>query len=171
MIVIGVDPGIGCTGYGIIEAPSKIVAFGTIRPPARAELATKLLHVSEKLQRLLGEHRPDHCVVENIFHAVNAKSALVLGHVRGAILLTALKNGCTVYEYTALQIKKAVTGYGHAEKEQVRAMVRILLNLPNAPLAIDSSDALAAAICHAQTHLTRERMADMIGSSRTGKQR
>ncbi len=93
MIVIGVDPGIGCTGYGIIEAPSKIVAFGTIRPPARAELAAKLLHVSENLERLLGEHRPDHCVVERIFHAVNAKSALVLGHVRGTILLTALRHG------------------------------------------------------------------------------
>lgn len=158
MIVLGVDPGINCTGYGIIETPGKTITFGTIRPPARAEFASKLLHVSEKLGEIIDGYRPEHCAVENIFHATNARSALVLGHVRGAILLTALRHGCRVYEYTALQIKKAVTGQGRAEKGQVRSMIGILLNIPVSGMAFDSADALAAALCHANTYRTQTAM-------------
>lgn len=154
MIILGVDPGIGCTGYGVIATPAAVLECGTIRPPARASFSEKLLHIAGKLDALIELHQPEHCVVENIFHAVNAHSALVLGHVRGAIILTAVRHGCAVHEYTALQIKKAVTGQGRAEKDQVRAMVRILLNLPQSELAYDTSDALAAALCHAQSWMT-----------------
>lgn len=162
MIILGVDPGSGCTGYGLLQPPSTAVAFGAIRPPASAELGRRLLHISDKLGEIIEQHKPDHCVVENIFYSTNARSALVLGHVRGAIILTALRHGCPVHEYTALQIKKAVTGQGKAEKEQVKAMVSILLNVPAGELTFDAADALAAALCHAQTWATNSALREQV---------
>jgi len=156
MIILGIDPGIGCTGYGLLRAPSTLVEYGTFRPPAKAEFEEKLLAIADELEALIQAHRPEHCAVESVFHAVNARSALVLGHVRGVVVVTAMRLGCKVFSYSALQIKKAVTGYGKAEKEQVRKMVRVLLDLPDQRLALDSSDALAAALCHAETLRTRD---------------
>ena len=87
MIILGVDPGTGCTGYGFIRTPSTLVGCGTIRPPSKATLEAKLLFITERLGELISEHRPEQCAVENIFHAVNAHSALILGHIRGAIIV------------------------------------------------------------------------------------
>ena len=141
--VLGVDPGSETTGYGVIETDGRrllLVEYAGIRAPARFTL------------------RPRVCAVEETFYAVNVKSALKLGHVRGAILVAAARAGLEVAEYSPLEIKSALVGYGRAEKQQVQEMVRLLLGLKEAPNPLDASDALAAAICHINTAATRRRM-------------
>jgi crossover junction endodeoxyribonuclease RuvC len=148
----GIDPGSERTGYGCVETTGsrhRLVACGTLAAPARAALPEKLLAIHRGLAALLVRHRPDCVVVEDIFHARNVRSALTLGHARGVVLLAATEAGVPVVSYTPAEIKRAVVGYGRAEKPQIQQMVKLLLGLDRAPSPHDVADALAAAICHA----------------------
>ena len=155
MRVLGIDPGSHVTGWGVVEAVGSRmlhVASGVIRAPHEA-LVARLLAIADALDALLAEHQPQAVSVETVFHSVNAQSAIKLGQARGAALLCAGRFGAPVFEYTAGQIKQAVTGRGRAEKAQVQTMIRLLLGLSEA-MPFDASDALAAAMCHAQMHGT-----------------
>jgi crossover junction endodeoxyribonuclease RuvC len=159
--VLGVDPGSETTGYGVVESDGRrltLVEYAGIRAPARFTFAERLLIITQKLEEVIERLRPRVCAVEETFYAVNVKSALKLGHVRGAILVAAARAGLEVAEYSPLEIKSALVGYGRAEKHQVQEMVRMLLGLKEAPNPLDASDALAAAICHINTAATRRRM-------------
>ena len=151
MRVFGIDPGSERTGYGCIDTDGqrhRLVASGAIALSARVTFPERLQHIHEGLSSLLREYRPDLVAIENLFHAVNARSALKLGHARGVAMLAAVEAGLAVVEYTPAEVKRAVVGYGRAEKHQVADMVRVLLDLDVAPAPFDASDALAAAICH-----------------------
>lgn len=151
MRIFGIDPGSVRTGYGCIATDGRrhrLVMCGAISTPTGAELPERLLAIHQALTELLAQARPDQVAVENLFHATNVRSALRLGHARGVALLAAIESGATIAEYTPAEIKRAVVGYGRAEKGQVQQMVKLLLGLPAAPSPHDAADALAVAICH-----------------------
>ncbi|MCS6805398.1 MAG: crossover junction endodeoxyribonuclease RuvC [Blastocatellia bacterium] len=153
--VLGVDPGSESTGFGIIDSDGQRhqpVEYGAIRAPRGGAFPDRLLYIETRLQRLIDTFRPDVVAVEEAFYAVNVKSALKLGHVRGVVLLVAARAGLPIFEYSPLEVKSATVGYGRAEKHQVQQMVRILLNLPAVPEPHDAADALAIAICHIHHH-------------------
>jgi crossover junction endodeoxyribonuclease RuvC len=149
--VFGIDPGCERTGYGCVETDGRrhrIIFCGAISTSACASFPDKLLAIHSRLAVLLHESRPDSVAVENLFHAVNVRSALKLGHARGVSMLAAVEAGVPVFEYTPAEIKRAVVGYGRAEKPQVQHMVKLLLGLASVPTPHDAADALAVAICH-----------------------
>jgi len=149
--VFGIDPGSERTGYGCLETDGQrhhLVACGAIVVPARAAFPERLRLIHEGLSAVLREYQPELVAIESVFHAVNVRSALKLGHARGVAMLAAVEAGLTVAEYTPAEIKRAVVGYGRAEKQQVAEMVRLLLHLDEAPTPHDAADALAVAICH-----------------------
>ena len=164
MRIFGVDPGSARTGYGCIEPHGdghRVVACGALSVPARLSFPEKLHRLHARLADLLATHRPDAVAVEDVFYAKNARTALKLGHVRGVLLLSASQAGVAIAEYTPTQVKRAVVGYGRAEKQQVQEMVTLLLGMSEAPTPLDVSDALAVAVCHAyaqgvQTQLQQE---------------
>jgi crossover junction endodeoxyribonuclease RuvC len=152
--IFGIDPGSRRTGYGCVErvgSQHRLVACGSLSGPARASFPDKLQSIHAGLVRLLATHRPDGVAIEDIFHARNARSALKLGEARGVALLAAAEAGVAVIEYAPAAIKRAVVGYGRAEKHQVQHMVKLLLGLDRAPSPHDVADALAVAICHLQS--------------------
>jgi len=163
MRVFGIDCGTERTGYGVIESDGRmhrLVAAGCITSSPRDPLELRLLHIASELRVLLAEHAPDSAAIEEVFFAVNAKSALKLSHVRGVAMLVVAEASVAVAEYSPLEVKKSVVGYGRAEKSQVQQMVASLLRL-SAPIASeDASDAVAIAICHA----THAFMADLTRS-------
>ncbi|HKG12868.1 MAG TPA: crossover junction endodeoxyribonuclease RuvC [Pyrinomonadaceae bacterium] len=149
--VLGIDPGSETTGWGVVEGDVRryaAVDFGTVRANARERFAARLLKISVGVEKLIEKFRPDVCAVEEAFFAVNAKTALKLGHVRGVVLLAAERAGVEIAEYAPRLIKQTVVGYGAAEKQQVQEMVRVLLKLREAPTPFDASDALGVAITH-----------------------
>ncbi len=151
MRIFGIDPGSERTGYGCVETDGsrqRIVTCGAIGTPSTATFPEKLLRIHQRLAVLIGECRPDAVAVENLFHAVNVRSALKLGHARGVAMLAAVEAGLPVFEYTPAEIKRAVVGYGRAEKPQVQQMVKLILGLAAIPSPHDAADALAVAICH-----------------------
>lgn len=151
MRVLGIDPSLRSTGFGIVEEGSgrlSPVAYGVIKPTAKLPLHLKLAEIKAELEGLIRTYGPAEAAIENPFYAQNMKTALLLGQVRGAVLVAVAGTGCALAEYSALEIKKAVTGYGQADKEQVLTMVRSLLGLDDDAVPLDASDALAAAICH-----------------------
>ena len=154
MRVLGIDCGAERTGYGVIESDGvshRMVAAGCIRSTPKHRLEHRLLNIANGLRSLLSQYQPDSAAVEEVFFAVNPKSALKLSHVRGVALLAIAEASVALAEYSPLEVKMSVVGYGRAEKSQVQSMVASLLRLP-APLeSEDASDALAIAICHA-TH-------------------
>ncbi len=155
MRILGVDCGSRVTGYGVIETKGADYGFvdcGAIRLRASASLAERLRTIHRSLAEVIQKQSPDVVAFESVFHAANAQSALKLGHVRGVSMFTAAAADLPVFEYSALEVKSAVTGYGRAEKSQVQQMVRSLLRLRDAPEPHDASDALAVAICHAQSY-------------------
>ena len=161
MRIIGVDPGSGTTGYGVIDSDGRhyeLIEYAGIRSPSRVTFAERLLAISRKLEEVIERLKPQACAVEDIFYAVNVKSALKLGQARGAVLVAAARSGVEVFEYSPLEIKSALVGYGRAEKPQVQEMVRVLLGMKNAPQPLDASDALAVAICHINIASTRSRL-------------
>jgi crossover junction endodeoxyribonuclease RuvC len=155
MRVLGIDCGGAYTGYGVVEmhAGGRLVCLtcGAIKLSLRDPLARRLAHIYDALGALIGEHRPDDVAIEGIFYALNVKSALKLGQVRGVAMLAAAAAGLEVAEYSPLTIKSSVVGYGRAEKQQVQHMVTRLLGLAEPPEPMDASDALAIAICHLHT--------------------
>ena len=151
MKIFGIDPGSQRTGYGCVETDGsrhRIVVCGAIKSPALASFPDKLLLIHSRLTVILDECRPDSAAIENLFHSVNVRSALKLGHARGVAMLAAVEAGVPVFEYTPAEIKRAVVGYGRAEKAQVQHMVKLLLGLAEVPSPHDAADALAVAICH-----------------------
>lgn len=151
MRVFGIDPGSDRTGYGCIDSDGRVhqlVRCGAVKAGAGATFPDQLSIIYRELSALLAEHRPECVAIENIFHAINARSALRLGHARGVAMLAAIEAGVTVVEYTPAEIKRAVVGYGRAEKGQVAQMVKMLLGLDTIPKPHDATDALAVAICH-----------------------
>lgn len=151
MRVLGIDPGSETTGYGVIDTDGRthrLAEYGTIRPRPKTSFAEKLLYIERHLQSLIERVKPDAVALEEAFYAVNVKTALKLGQVRGVALLVAARAGLPIYEYSPLEVKSAITGYGRAEKHQVQQMVKILLRLPAVPEPHDAADALAVAICH-----------------------
>ncbi len=151
MRVFGIDPGSGRTGYGCVDsdgARHQLVTCGAIAAPAGASFPEKLHGIHRTLTQLIATHHPDCVVIENLFHARNARSALLLGHARGVAVLAAVEAGLPVVEYTPAEIKLAIVGYGRAEKRQMQQMVKLLLRLDAVPTPHDAADALAIAICH-----------------------
>jgi crossover junction endodeoxyribonuclease RuvC len=149
--VFGIDPGSERTGYGCVESDGsrhRLVACGAIATSPRLGFPAQLLRIHQQLTALLAEHRPECVAVESVFYAVNVRSALKLGHARGVALLAAVEGGYDCAEYSPAEIKRAVVGYGRAEKHQVQEMVRLLLGLTDVPEPHDAADALAVAICH-----------------------
>jgi crossover junction endodeoxyribonuclease RuvC len=149
--VFGIDPGSERTGYGCVDSDGRrhqLVLCGAIRAGRAATFPEQLSLIYRELTALITAHQPECVAIENIFHAVNARSALKLGHARGVAMLAATEAGVTVVEYTPAEIKRAVVGYGRAEKGQVGQMVKLLLGLDAVPAPHDAADALAVAICH-----------------------
>jgi crossover junction endodeoxyribonuclease RuvC len=149
--VFGIDPGSERTGYGCVETDGRrhhLIACGAVTANASESFPERLSRIHRELGLLLAAHTPDFVAVENLFHAVNVRSALKLGHARGVAMLAAVEAGCPIAEYTPAEIKLAVVGYGRADKRQVQQMIKLLLGLPEAPSPHDAADALAVAICH-----------------------
>jgi crossover junction endodeoxyribonuclease RuvC len=149
--IVGIDPGSERTGYGCVETDGRrhrLVTCGAITAAAADAFPARLARIHRELVALFAKTRPDCVAVESVFHAVNARSALKLGHARGVALLAAVEAGCTIVEYTPAEVKRAVVGYGRADKRQVQQMIKLLLGLAQAPTPYDASDALAVAICH-----------------------
>ena len=161
MRVLGIDCGGEYTGYGVVEQDTQgalcHLCSGAIRLSTRDALELRLKKICEALTRIIGDYSPEQVAIEDVFYAVNAKSALKLGHVRGVAMLAAAQAGLEVIAYSPLSIKSAVVGYGKAEKSQVQVMVARLLNLAAPPEPPDAADALAIAICHLHTAATLQR--------------
>ncbi len=154
MRILGIDPGSVRTGYGCIDTDGtrcQLVCSGVIAMSSRLPFPDRLLAIHAALTQTIADARPTCVAVESLFHAVNARSAFALAHARGVIMLAATQAGLPVVEYAPAEVKRAVVGYGRAEKQQVQHMVRLLLRLADLPAPFDVADALAVAICHAQT--------------------
>ncbi|HYN06626.1 MAG TPA: crossover junction endodeoxyribonuclease RuvC [Vicinamibacterales bacterium] len=154
MRIFGIDPGSLRTGYGCVETDGRhhrLISCGVLSVPPRAPFPDKLKTIYHGLAGLLAEASPDCVVIENLFHARNVRSALVLGHARGVAMLAAVMAGLPVVEYSPAEIKLAVTGHGRAEKPQLQQMVKMILGLDRVPSPHDAADALAVAICHAHS--------------------
>jgi crossover junction endodeoxyribonuclease RuvC len=169
--VFGIDPGSDRTGYGCVETDGsrhRIVTCGAIATPRLPSFAHKLLTIHQQLTVLIERCRPDWVAVEDLFHAANARSALKLGHARGVAMLAAVEAGLPVAEYTPAAIKRAVVGYGRAEKHQVQRMVMLMLGLTRPPSPHDAADALAVAICHVHS-LTPRRPVHSLDDARASR--
>ena len=154
MIILGIDPGYAILGYGVIESKgvqSKPIDYGVIETAAGVPFPARLEKLYLGMKQLMAAYKPDHVSFEELFFYRNTTTALQVAAGRGVALLAAQQSGVPLYEYTPMQIKLAVTGNGHAEKKQVQQMIRILLALKDIPKPDDAADALAAALCHANT--------------------
>ncbi len=165
MRVMGIDPGSIKSGYGVVDMVGQqlmMIAFGVIKTPPKSLLPERLLTISDRLRALIEQYQPDVVAVEDVFFAQNATSALKLGQSRGAILLTAAQAGLDVAEYSPLEVKQAVVGYGRADKVQVQHMVKTLLGLQEIPRPDDAADALAIAICHHHSAKVRRQIEQQL---------
>lgn len=154
MRILGIDPGIATIGFGIVDSDKnrhRLVTCGVITTPAHTSLSSRLEQIYEDLQRLLEAFKPDAVSIEELFFNTNITTGIAVAHGRGVILLACRKAGVSIYEYTPLQVKQAVVGYGRAEKAQVMDMVRRLCGLSAPPKPDDAADAVALALCHARS--------------------
>lgn len=159
MRIIGIDPGVAITGYGVIEEREegyRCIASGCIRTAADLPSAIRLLAIYDQIGRLIEQYRPQALVVEKLFFSKNVRTAFQVGEARGVIILAAASAGLLLFEYTPLQVKQAVAGYGKAEKTQVQKMVQLLLKLQQPPPVDDEADAMAVALCHLQNRRFNE---------------
>ena len=153
MKILGIDPGLIQTGYGIITINNndpKIVDYGVVKPIVNDQLASRLLTIFGDVSEIINIHKPSIFSIEDVFYGKNAKSALRLGQARGAAMVAAASAGLSIHEYSARKIKQAVTGNGNAHKQQVQFMVKATLKMDKLPEPVDASDALATALCHFQ---------------------
>lgn len=152
MLVIGIDPGTATTGYGLVrenrDGSLQAVAYGVVKTPAAEPMSLRLRMLFDQLNEIISLHQPDIGAVENLFFQTNVKTAISVGQGRGVAILSLAMANLEVTEYTPLQVKQAVVGYGKADKRQVQEMVRTLLGLADIPRPDDAADALAVAICH-----------------------
>jgi crossover junction endodeoxyribonuclease RuvC len=156
MLVVGIDPGTATTGYGFVRETDQgelvAVDYGVIQTPAGLPLEQRLLQLYQDLKYLLLLHHPDQGAVEKLFFQRNVTTAIAVGQGRGVVMLALAEAGLSVAEYTPLEVKQAVVGYGGADKNQIQQMVKAMLNLDTIPRPDDAADALAVAICHIHTH-------------------
>jgi len=155
MRILGIDPGTAITGYGIVDYQGNrfsVVDYNCFRTQAGLSLAERLQIIYHGILNIIERYNPTHVAVEELFFNNNARTALAVGHARGVIFLSAAEKGLPVFEYTPLQVKQAVAGYGRAEKKQVQYMVKSILCLPAVPTPDDIADALAVSICHAHLY-------------------
>jgi crossover junction endodeoxyribonuclease RuvC len=158
MIILGIDPGFARTGYGVIEEKNKnlhMLDYGCLSTPAGLIFEKRLKKIREGLCDLIKKYKPDVCAVEKIFFCKNAKTAIDVGQARGVVILTAAEKNLKILEFTPLQVKQSITGYGKAEKGQIQKMIKILLNLKEIPKPDDAADALALAIVGSNNFLTK----------------
>jgi crossover junction endodeoxyribonuclease RuvC len=153
VVILGIDPGMAITGYGVIESDKnnnkmKVLDYGVVTTPSDMETSQRLLHIFNSVEELIRQYSPDAIAYEELFFNKNVKTALIIGHARGAAVVAGARQGIDLYEYTPLQVKQAVAGYGRADKQQVQSMVKLLLNLREIPKPDDAADALAVAVCH-----------------------
>lgn len=151
MIVLGIDPGIAITGCAVVEeirGKQSLLHSSAITTSKNDSTSIRLLKLHKSLQELIEKYHPEVCAIENLFFNTNAKTALVVGHARGVVLLTLQENNIPVTEYTPLQVKMSLTGYGRAEKEQIQVMVKTILRLPSILKPDDVADAAAIALTH-----------------------
>lgn len=153
MIIMGIDPGLATLGYGVIEKDARgncrAIACGVITTPKEETLPVRLAMLEEKLRKILQEYNPDEISMEELFFSKNITTGIAVAHARGVALLTCVKGCGRLYEYTPMQIKQAITGYGKADKKQMQSVVTSLLKLKAVPKPDDAADALAIALCHA----------------------
>lgn len=151
MRILGIDPGLSTTGYGIIEKKGnelQVIAYGGIQKKSNTDFTSNLLAIYQRIHHIINEFHPQECAVENIFYHQNKKTAIIMGHVRGVAMLAAAQNQLRVFEYTPKEVKLSIMGSGAASKPQVQAMVKNILGMAVAPHPEDAADALAVAICH-----------------------
>ncbi len=166
MVILGIDPGIATVGFGVIEASRQqntLIRYGAITTPPGLPLSSRLLQIYNDMEELIRTFHPDEMAVEELFFNTNITTGISVAHGRGVILLAAEKLGLPVFEYTPMQVKQAVVGYGKAEKKQVMLMTQRLLHMKQIPRPDDAADALALAICHsraATSLLNTERVFD-----------
>jgi len=169
--IFGIDPGSRRTGYGCVETDgrrARLVTCGAITVSASESFPHRLALIHRELSQLLRSCRPECVAVENLFHANNVRSALKLGHARGVAMLAAIEAGCELVEYTPAEVKRAVVGYGRAEKPQVQQMVKLLLGMTETPSPHDAADALAIAICHLHSVPSLRASAAALDRARSG---
>ena len=153
MVILGIDPGVATIGFGLIRAErgkNTLLQYGVITTPPGIPLSERLLQISNDMEQLIETFRPDEMAVEELFFSKNITTGIAVAHGRGVILLAAEKLGIPVFEYTPMQVKQSVVGYGKAEKKQVMLMTQRLLNMREIPKPDDAADALAIAICHSR---------------------
>ena len=158
MVILGIDPGVAIVGYGVVECVSgnfRCLEYGCITTPAHTLLEDRLSEIYDGMTELIARHRPDCMSIEELFFNNNHKTAVDVAQARGVILLAANKARLPIYEYTPLQVKSAVVGYGRAEKQQVMYMVRQYLHMKETPKPDDAADAIAIAICHGSSAMHR----------------
>ena len=154
MRILGIDPGVAIVGFGVVDSEGgtqRMVQYGAINTPANQPLAARLVQIEQDLMELLQQFNPDEVAIEELFFSKNITTGIAVAHARGVILATVEKAGIPLYEYTPMQVKQAVVGYGLAEKNQVMDMTKRLLKLRSVPKPDDAADALAIAICHARS--------------------
>ncbi|MCI6999092.1 MAG: crossover junction endodeoxyribonuclease RuvC [Clostridiales bacterium] len=154
MRILGIDPGVAIVGFGLIESDRgtlRMLQYGAITTPAGLPLAARLAQINRDIEELIGTFRPDEISVEELFFSKNITTGIAVAHARGVILCAAEKKKIPIYEYTPMQVKQAVAGYGLADKKQVMDMTRRLLKLKSVPRPDDAADALAIALCHARS--------------------
>ena len=156
MVIVGFDPGIATLGYGVIKTENRLkpqmIDYGIVSTPKEENLAVRLAMLEKGIKQIIEKFKPDEIAVEELFFAKNVKTGIAVAHARGVILLTAIKECGKIFEYTPLQIKQALTGYGRADKNQIQQMVKTMLGLKGIPRPDDAADALAVALCHSQTN-------------------
>jgi len=165
MRVLGIDPSLSSTGFGIVDYTKNrysLISYGTIRPSQRLSILDRIYKINSRIEELISNFKPKEVAIENLFYAKNVKTAITLGQVRGAIMVAVASSNCPLYEYSPLEIKKAVTGYGQADKNQVQQMIKTLLNLQEAKLRTDASDALATAFCHLNSRIFQQNISDSL---------
>lgn len=151
MYILGIDPGLAIVGWGVVEYVNekfRPVAYGAITTPSGIDVEQRLIQIYDGLDGIIKKYKPDDIAIEELFFNTNQKTAIAVAEARGVIMLCGIKNNVPLYEYTPLQVKQAVVGYGRADKKQVITMTNILLDLKKSPKLDDTSDALAIAICH-----------------------
>jgi len=165
MKVLGIDPSLKSTGYGLIDYSGQeysVLSYGTIKPDKNNLFHHKLNEIKIKIDELINTYKPEEVAIENTFYAQNVKTALILGQVRGAALIAISSQDLPLFEYSPLEIKKAVTGYGQADKNQVSLMIRTLLNIEDSQMETDASDALGTAFCHLNSRLFQQKIEEAI---------
>ena len=165
MRVLGIDPSLKSTGYGVLEYLNDIYSvliYGVIKPPAKKDFHHKINDIKNMIEGLIQEYNPEEVAIENPFFAQNIKTAITLGQVRGATLIAVASQNLPLFEYSALEIKKSVTGYGQADKNQVSVMVKTLLHIEDDKMETDASDALATAYCHLNSRIFQKKIEESL---------